>query len=175
MGFAVSFGSAGGMIRKRRLTMWSAVFTSLLQRRCAKNELWAKAGEQGRRRNFAFPPELRRPALDIFAGIGYNPTRIQRGKGRVVVTALQREPPVGGRGRGPGGEYPLELAPQRHFGSVGVLRVRPLSRRRVLARPEAALREEAANQRWYREACSPSVPCRDGGVFYARSKECVAV
>lgn len=87
----------------------------------------------------------------------------------------KENPWFGEKGRGQSGEYPLELAPQRLFGPVGVLRVRPLSRRRVLARPEAALREETANQRWYREACSPSVPCRDGGVFYARSKECVAV
>ena len=90
--------------------------------------------------------------------------------------ALCRESLVGEKGRGPDGEYTLELAPQqRQVRSVGVFRERPLPRRRVLARPEAALREEAANQRWYREACSPSVPCRDGGVFYARSKECVAV
>ena len=44
----------------------------------------------------------------------------------------------------------MELAPKRPFGSVGVLRVRPLPRGRVMARREAAFCEEAANQRWYR-------------------------
>ena len=41
------------------------------------------------------------------------------------------------------------------FGSVGVLRVRPLPRGRVNARREAPIREEKANQRWYRDR-SPS-------------------
>ena len=60
-------------------------------------------------------------------------------------------PWFGEKGRAADGEYTLELAPQRPLGPVGVLRERPLPRRRVLARPEAAFAREAANQRWYRE------------------------
>ena len=56
----------------------------------------------------------------------------------------------GGKGREQPPNYTVELAPKRPFGSVGVLRVRPLPRCRVMARREAAFREEAANQRWYR-------------------------
>ncbi len=47
-----------------------------------------------------------------------------------------------------------------------MLRERPLSRRRVLARHEAVFREEAVNQRWYREPVFALCPGRDGGVFY---------
>jgi len=47
-----------------------------------------------------------------------------------------------------------ENTPQsRHpkgFGPVGVLRGRPLSRGRVMARREASVCEGGANQRWYR-------------------------
>ena len=71
---------------------------------------------------------------------------------------LQREPLDGEKGRADGGEYTLELAPQRPTGPVGVLRERPLPRRRVMARHEAGFREKPANQRWYREVRSPSVP-----------------
>lgn len=105
--------------------------------------------------------------LDNPSFIGYNPSRTQRGRGAVPATMLQREPLVGEKGRADGGEYTLELAPQRPTGQVGVLRERPLLRGRVLARREAVLREETANQRWYREICSPSVP--DGtGAFLLR-------
>ena len=47
-------------------------------------------------------------------------------------------PRIGERGRAADGEYTLELAPQRPLWDlVGVLRERPLPRRRVLARLEA--------------------------------------
>ena len=74
-------------------------------------------------------------------------------------------PRFGARGRANGGEYTLELAPQRPFSPVGVLRKRPLPRRRVLARHEAVLREEAANQRWYRESSFALCPTGTEGVF----------
>ena len=62
-------------------------------------------------------------------------------------------------------EYPLELPPQRLWASrVG--RERPLQRSRVQARHEAAFREKAANQRWYRVVLRP-LSKMDGGVFYA--------
>lgn len=51
--------------------------------------------------------------------------------------ALQREPLGGEKGRAAGGEYALELAPQRPSGPVGVLRERPLPRGSVLALREA--------------------------------------
>ena len=51
------------------------------------------------------------------------------------------------------------------MGPVGVLRKRPLPRRRVLARHEAVLREEAANQRWYRESSFALCPTGTEGVF----------
>ena len=78
--------------------------------------------------------------------------------------ALPREPLDGGKGRATDGEYTLELAPQRPFekGPVGVLRERPLPRGSVLALHEAVSREGAANQRWYRESISPSVPAGTG-------------
>ena len=83
---------------------------------------------------------------------------------------LQREPLGGEKGRATDGEYTLELAPQRFSANpVGVPRERPLPRCRVLARLEAVLREETANQRWYRESISPSVLLRDGGFYFARS------
>ena len=72
--------------------------------------------------------------------------------------ALPREPLDGGKGRATDGAYTLELAPQRLFCSVGVLRERPLPRGSVLALHEAVSREGTANQRWYREMFSPSVP-----------------
>lgn len=51
--------------------------------------------------------------LDNPSFIGYNPSRTQRGRGAVPATMLQREPLVGEKGRADGGEYTLELAPQR--------------------------------------------------------------
>ena len=51
--------------------------------------------------------------------------------------ALPREPLGGEKGRATDGEYTLELAPQRLFCPVGVLRERPLPRGSVLALHEA--------------------------------------
>ena len=83
--------------------------------------------------------------------------------------ALPREPLGGEKGRATDGEYTLELAPQRSYqDSVGVLRERPLPRGSVLALREAVYREETANQRWYRESISPSVPAGTGA-FYSVS------
>ena len=82
--------------------------------------------------------------------------------------ALPREPLGGEKGRATDGEYTLELAPQRLFCSVGVLRERPLPRGSVLALHEAVFREGTANQRWYRESISPSVPAGTGA-FYSVS------
>lgn len=56
---------------------------------------------------------------------------------------LQREPLVGGKGRARCGEYTVELAPERPYGRVGVLRVRPLPRRGLLE-PREALPARAA-------------------------------
>lgn len=53
------------------------------------------------------------PGLDIWLRSGYNHPRIQRGRGEVPVTMLHREPLDGEKGRANGGEYTLELAPQR--------------------------------------------------------------
>ena len=73
--------------------------------------------------------------------------------------ALPREPLGGEKGRATDGEYTLELAPQRFIQNpVGVLRERPFPRGSVLALHEAVSREGTANQRWYREMFSPSVP-----------------
>ncbi|BCK85841.1 hypothetical protein MM59RIKEN_31600 (plasmid) [Pusillibacter faecalis] len=78
--------------------------------------------------------------------------------------ALCRESLVGEKGRGPDGEYTLELAPQqRQVRSVGVFRERPLPRRRVLARPEAAIVRERRSRGGTANANSPSVPHRDRG------------
>ena len=83
--------------------------------------------------------------------------------------ALPREPLDGGKGRATDGEYTLELAPQRFIQNpVGVLRERPLTRGSVLALHEAVFREGTANQRWYRESISPSVPAGTGA-FYSVS------
>ena len=61
---------------------------------------------------------------------------------------LHREPLDGEKGRADGGEYTLELAPQRPFGPVGVLRERPLQRRTVKAAHEAGRREGPVNLKW---------------------------
>ena len=83
--------------------------------------------------------------------------------------ALPREPLGGEKGRATDGEYTLELAPQRFIQNpVGVLRERPLTRGSVLALHEAVSREGTANQRWYRESISPSVPAGTGA-FYSVS------
>ena len=88
---------------------------------------------------------------------------------RSTRNALPREPLDGEKGRGTPAEYTAELVPQRSDeGSVGVSRVRPLPRGSVLALHEAADREGAANQRWYRESISPSVPAGTGA-FYSVS------
>ena len=71
---------------------------------------------------------------------------------------LHREPLDGEKGRADGGEYTLELAPQRPFGPVGVLRERPLPRGRVLARREADLVRGRRSRGGTANANSPSVP-----------------
>ena len=76
----------------------------------------------------------------------------------------KENPWFGEKGRGPDGEYTLELAPQqRQVRSVGVFRERPLPRRRVLARPEAAIVRERRSRGGTANANSPSVPHRDRG------------
>ena len=47
-------------------------------------------------------------------------------------------------------KYTSEQPPERGRPLLGLCRVRPLPRRSVLALHEAAFREGAANQRWYR-------------------------
>ena len=96
--------------------------------------------------------------LDNLPFIGYNPSRTQRGRGAVPATMLQREPLVGEKGRADGGEYTLELAPQRPMGPVGVLRERPLPRGRVLARREAVLARGRRSRGGTANDHSPSVP-----------------
>ena len=57
--------------------------------------------------------------------------------------ALPREPLFGGKGRGTPAEYTAEPAPEQFVSnSVDASRVRPLLRRRVLARHEAAFVRE---------------------------------
>ena len=71
---------------------------------------------------------------------------------------LHREPLDGEKGRADGGEYTLELAPQRLMCPVGVLRERPLPRGRVLARREADLARGRRSRGGTANANSPSVP-----------------
>ena len=67
-------------------------------------------------------------------------------------------------------EYTAEPAPEPLKNAVGVLRERPLPRCRVLTRREA-VPLGMANQRWYREVFSPSVPTGTGGFFTDRPAE----
>lgn len=76
----------------------------------------------------------------------------------------KENPRAGERGRVACGEYTFEPTPEREKSPVGTFRERPLQRGSVFALREASVREEDANQRWYR-AYSPSVPARDGGLF----------
>ena len=69
------------------------------------------------------------------------------------------------RGERTAANTPWSWHPNGPQAQYGVLRKRPLPRRRVLARHEAVLREEAANQRWYRESSFALCPTGTEGVF----------
>ena len=81
----------------------------------------------------------------------------------------QENPWLVKRGERQTANTPWSWHPNGFFQSpVGVLRERPLPRGSVLALHEAVFREGTANQRWYRESISPSVPAGTGA-FYSVS------
>ena len=63
----------------------------------------------------------------------------------------KENPWFGEKGRGQNGEYPLELAPQRPFWLSRRAPEAPVIAPPCVGTARGHLREEAANQRWYRE------------------------
>ena len=80
---------------------------------------------------------------------------------------LQREPLGGEKGRGQSVEYTVEPAPERFFNSVDVLRVRPLTRRGVMALQEAVFVRKRRTRGGTANVFA-LCPDRDGAFYFVR-------
>ena len=80
---------------------------------------------------------------------------------------LQREPLGGEKGRGLPVEYTVEPAPERLLNPVDVLRVRPLTRRRLLERHEAAFARKRRTRGGTANVFA-LCPDRDGAFYFVR-------